>query len=274
MLTDGKLAEIHDFPETEMVFPGVNIRGGVSYFVWKQDHSGDSLVVNYRKDGSRDSTTRPLLEKNVEVFIRHNQAVSILNKVLAKSEETFDNRVLSRNPFGIEANFSQYSLEKNEIQSILLFRSRRGSTKDKEVYISESQIKTNRPYKDRLKVLVSKASPGGDEFPHAIFSSPFLSPANSVSTETYLLVDFVKTKVQGENLIEYMQTKFFRFLVSLIKNTQNISKGSFAFVPVQDLGKKWTDEILYEKYGIDKAEQAFIDTMIRPMSAEEARDDA
>lgn len=274
MLTDGKLAEIHDFPETEMVFPGVNIRGGVSYFVWKQDHSGDSLVVNYRKDGSRDSATRPLLEKNVEVFIRHNQAVSILNKVLAKSEETFDNRVLSRNPFGIEANFSQYSLEKNENQSILLFRSRRGSTKDKEVYISESQIKTNRTYKDRLKVLVSKASPGGDEFPHAIFSSPFLSPENSVSTETYLLVDFVQTKVQGENLIEYMQTKFFRFLVSLIKNTQNISKGSFAFVPVQDLGKKWTDEMLYEKYGIDKAEQAFIDTMIRPTSAEEARDDA
>ena len=66
-----------------------------------------------------------------------------------------------------------------------------------------------------------------------------------------------------------MQTKFFRFMMSLIKNTQNISKGVFAFVPVQDWSKSWTDEELYSKYGITDNEIAFIDSMIRPMEVEE-----
>lgn len=63
-----------------------------------------------------------------------------------------------------------------------------------------------------------------------------------------------------------METRFFRFLVSLIKNTQNISKGCFAFVPVQDLSRRWTDEALYAKYGISAEEIEFINSMIKPMS--------
>jgi site-specific DNA-methyltransferase (adenine-specific) len=62
-----------------------------------------------------------------------------------------------------------------------------------------------------------------------------------------------------------METRFFRFLVSLIKNTQNISKGSFAFVPVQDLSESWTDEKLYKKYKFTKEEIKFIESMIKPM---------
>ena len=124
-------------------------------------------------------------------------------------------------------------------------------------------IKRNLEFKDQIKVLVSKASPGGDEYPHAIFSKPILAPKNSVSTETYLIVDFPGSKKKAKNLITYMDTRFFRFLVSLVKNTQNISKSSFQFVPVQDLSKEWTDEILYEKYGITKDEISFIESMIR-----------
>ena len=89
-----------------------------------------------------------------------------------------------------------------------------------------------------------------------------------MSTETYLIVDFVKTLKEGENLVSYMETRFFRFLVSLIKNTQNISKGSFAFVPVQDFSEPWTDSRLYKKYGITKDEVAFIESMIRPVEVD------
>jgi site-specific DNA-methyltransferase (adenine-specific) len=88
---------------------------------------------------------------------------------------------------------------------------------------------------------------------------------NSVATETYLIVDMPDTVEEAENLISYMRTRFFRFLVSLIKTTQNISKGSFAFVPVQDLTGPWTDAALSEKYGLTHDEIAFIESMIRPM---------
>ena len=150
-----------------------------------------------------------------------------------------------------------------------MYRSERSKNADRKVYISPVHITKNMEWKDQMKVLVSKASPGGDEYPHAIISAPVLAEKNSVCTETYLIVDFVNNIEEGNNLISYMNTRFFRFMMSLIKNTQNISRGVFAFVPVQSWKKPWTDKELYEKYGITDTEIEFIDSMIRPMEGEE-----
>lgn len=263
MLEDGHLAEIHDFAETDLVFPGVNIRGGVCYFRWSKSHTGDTRVVNYRKSGDPITANRPALEPGLDTFVRHNRAMSILKKVRALNEPTFDTRVQSRNPFGIPSNFESYSTTKSPTTPVLLFRSRRGSSADKEVFVSAGQIKSNAEWKDRLKVLVSKASPGGDEFPHAVLGRPFVAPENSVCTETYLIVDFPSSMNEANHLVDYMRTRFYRFLVSLIKNTQNISKGAFAFVPVQDMSRAWTDEDLYTKYNIETDEIDFIESMVR-----------
>ena len=265
MLSDPHLAEIHDFPETDLVFPGVNIRGGVCYFLRSQVHTGDTKVVNYSKKSEPNETTRPMLEDGLTSFVRYNDAISILAKIRARNEETFESRVQSRNPYGLSSNFSNYSIKQTAKANIILYRSRRGESSEKEVFVEEKYITSNLEFKDKIKVLVSKASPGGDEYPHLILGRPFIAPVNSVSTETYLIVDFPKNVTQAKNLISYMETRFFRFLVSLIKNTQNISKGSFAFVPVQDFSTVWTDEKLYEKYGINIEEITFIESMIKPM---------
>ena len=208
---------------------------------------------------------RPLLEGNSTTFIRYNEAISILNKVRSFKEETMDNRVQSRLPFGIPSNFENYELTKSSKANITLFRSDRSKSSQKQVFIESRYITKNIAWKDKKKVLVSKASPGGDEYPHSIISTPLYADVNTVCTETYLIVDFVNNKVEGQNLISYMTTRFFRFMMSLIKNTQNISKGVFAFVPAQDYSKSWTDEELYAKYGLTEEEIAFIESMIRPM---------
>ena len=265
MLSDPLLSEIHDYPETDMVFPGVNIRGGICYFLRSKAHTGNAKVVNYKKNSDPIISHRPLLEEGLVSFVRYNEAISILTKVRSKKEQTYDNRVQSRNPYGIPSDFSEFSSTKSAKNSVTLFRSRRGASTDKEVFVSEKHILNNMSFKDKIKVLVSKASPGGDEYPHSVLGRPFVAPKNSVSTETYLIIDFPKSATEADNLVSYMETRFFRFLVSLIKNTQNISKGSFAFVPVQDLAEPWTDEKLYKKYGISKEEVQFIESMIRPM---------
>ena len=188
--------------------------------------------------------------------------------VKALNEKTMDTRVSSRLPFGIPSNFSEYSETLNSDNSVILYRSERSKSASKKVYINPKYISKNIEWKDRIKVLVSKASPGGDDYPHAIISAPVLAGSNSVCTETYLIVDFVDTEESGNNLISYMNTKFFRFMMSLIKNTQNISKSVFSYVPVQDWSKPWTDEELYTKYHITADEIEFIDSMIRPMGGE------
>ena len=265
MLNDRHLRIIHDFPETSDCFPGINIRGGVCYFLWDRNQKGDCLIYNHKGNIVTSFLERPLLEGNSTTFIRYNEAISILNKVRSFKEETMDNRVQSRLPFGIPSNFENYELTKSSKANITLFRSDRSKSSQKQVFIESRYITKNIAWKDKKKVLVSKASPGGDEYPHSIISTPLYADVNTVCTETYLIVDFVNNKVEGQNLISYMTTRFFRFMMSLIKNTQNISKGVFAFVPVQDYSKSWTDEELYAKYGLTEEEIAFIKSMIRPM---------
>ena len=241
MLNDRHLRIIHDFPETSDCFPGINIRGGVCYFLWDRNQKGDCLIYNHKGNIVISFLERPLLEGNSTTFIRYNEAISILNKVRSFKEETMDNRVQSRLPFGIPSNFENYELTKSSKANITLFRSDRSKSSQKQVFIESRYITKNIAWKDKKKVLVSKASPGGDEYPHSIISTPLYADVNTVCTETYLIVDFVNNKVEGQNLISYMTTRFFRFMMSLIKNTQNISKGVFAFVPVQDYSKSWTD---------------------------------
>ena len=158
MLNDERLEVIHDFPETADCFPGINIRGGVCYFLWSKAHKGDCRIVNHKQNESTEMT-RPLLEKGAETFIRYNAAVSILSKVTALHEETMDNRVSSRLPFGIPSNFSDYSLQPDSKHTITLYRSERSKNADKKVYVAPIHITKNYEWKNSMKVLVSKQVP-------------------------------------------------------------------------------------------------------------------
>ena len=259
MLNDDKLAQIHDFPETADCFPGINIRGGVCYFLWEKAHHGDCEIFNHKNGAVVSQDKRPLLEKNSDVFVRYNEAISILRKVQVKKEDTFDRIVSSRNPFGLPSNFEKFKEKPSPTFDIKLYRF--GDIG----YINIDQIPKNTELVDKYKVIASKASPGGDEYPHQILTRPIISEPGSACTETYLIIKEAQSKKEAENIVSYIQTRFFRFMVSLIKNTQNISRGVYAFVPVQDFSESWTDEKLYAKYGITPEEIAFIDSMIRPM---------
>ena len=265
MLHDDGLSIIHDFPETDMCFPGLNIRGGICYFLWNRAHCGNTQVFNHSTTSDTNVTTRPLLEAGASTFIRYNSAISILSKVKAFNERTYSDIVQSRNPFGIPSNFDHWTTERTSNNDLVLYRSRRGVCSNKLVYVDKEYVQRGAELVDRIKVLVSKASPGGDEYPHAVLSQPLIALPGSVCTETYLIIDILDTEVEARHLISYMQTRFFRFLVSMIKNTQNISKGCFALVPVQDLSQSWSDKKLYMKYAISKDEIAFINSMVRPV---------
>lgn len=259
MLKDKRLAQIHDFPETTDCFPGLNIRGGICYFLWDREHKGDCKVVNYKNGKAISNAVRPLLEPKSDVFVRYNQAIEILRKVKKFNESSFDETVSARKPFGLDSNFTAFKKNKTDKYNILLYRFGDNG------FICEEQVLKNHNWINEIKVLVSKASPGGDSYPHQIISRPIVADKMSCCTETYLVVGMFKSKKIAENVVRYMHTRFFRFMMSLIKNTQNISRGVFAFVPVQDFNEEWTDEKLFKKYSITKAEIEFIDTIIRPM---------
>ena len=135
MLNDKHLRIIHDFPETSDCFPGINIRGGVCYFLWNRDQQGNCMEYNHKGNIISSFWERPLLEGDATTFIRYNEAISILNKVRSFNEETMDKRVQSRLPFGIPSNFENYELIPTNRANITLFRSDRSKSSQKQVFI-------------------------------------------------------------------------------------------------------------------------------------------
>jgi site-specific DNA-methyltransferase (adenine-specific) len=257
MLNDNRIKLLHDFPETSDCFPGINIRGGVCYFLWDREYRGDCTVTNHKSGNIGSSATRALLEQGADIFIRYNEAINILRKVREKKEPSFSAFVSAHKAFGLRT-FVKGAKDVFE-DAVKLYQN--GGIG----YIHKSEVVKNETWINQWKVLVSYASPGDDSYPHLILSKPFISEPNSCSTETYLVVGPFANKEICENVVRYMCTSFVRFLILLIKPSQHVTQKTYSLVPQQDFKEKWTDLILYKKYGLTEDEISFINTLIRPI---------
>ncbi len=131
----------------------------------------------------------------------------------------------------------------------------------------------NADWIDAHKVLLSKAYNGGYTYPHQIINAPVLADTPSCCTETYLVCGPFKKRTEAINLLEYVKTKLFRFMVSIRKVSQDNPSDRFDFVPLLEMNQTWTDEILFKRYHFTKEEVEFIESMIRPINSREEADE-
>lgn len=265
MIGDNRIKEIVDFPSSSSVFPGVEIKGGVNYFLWDKNYRGDCKITTVRENSRNSIANRPLKYKDYEVFFRYNESMSILDKIInVEGNYTgFDSIVSSRRPFGLATNFKNYAKKYSKENNIKIYA-------NKEVgFTSINEVLRNEEWIEKHKIFISRAYGAGEDFPHQIINRPFYGEPLSISTETYLLVGPFETKDQAINVLSYMKTKFFRFLVMLLKSTQDATSKVYKLAPMQDFSRQWTDEELYEKYNLSQDEIDFIESMIRPMDQEE-----
>lgn len=258
MINDKHLRVLVDYQNSNDCFPGVAIKGGVCYFLWNRDDSGDCNVINMVGSQVKSNMYRILKEDGTNTLIRYNEAISILRKVRLSTNGNFSKLVSSRKPFGFASDFRDFQ-ESSFDNSIEIYANKTIG------YINKSQISQNYGWIDKYKVLISEAYGAGEDFPHQIINKPFIVGKSACCTETYLVIGPFSTEEEACNVRSYMTTKLFRFLVLLKKNTQHATSKVYSFVPLQDFSHPWTDTMLYEKYGLSEDEIAFIESMIRPM---------
>lgn len=272
MLHDNHLRVIHDYPEASDCFTGVQIKGGVSYFLWERDNAGDCMVYSHKGSDVYGPVERPLLEKGCDTFIRYNEAVDILHKVMKHSEKSMEDLVSSRMPFGLPNTYKGNKTKQSDTDLSIYVsgndREYRGTT----AFIPKAMVTKGTEYISKHKVYIGKAGSGSDAFPHPILPQPFYGAPNTVCNESYLVIGPFEDETICNNVMSYISTRFFRFLVLLKKNSQNAAKGVYQLVPQQDFTKVWTDDALYEKYGITSGEVEFIESLIRPMVLGDADD--
>jgi len=257
MLKDERIRILHDFHNASECFPGVEIKGGICYFLWNRDNEGLCKVISHSEGKIISELERPLLEKNTNVFIRHNKAISILHKIKSKNEKSFSEIVSSGKPFGLRGFFNDFK-NKSFDNSVKIYANQKVG------YVSPNQILQNKELVNQWKIFVPKAWGMGNLQRDLI--KPFIGEKNTCCTETYLVVGPFNNKKVAENTISYMKTKFFHLFISFKKITQDAWKKAYEFVPMQDFSKSWTDEKLYKKYNLTKEEIDFIESMIRPMN--------
>ena len=256
MLTDDRLRIMHDFVNASDCFTGVEIKGGVCYFLWDRDYHGDCTVFSHSGNKIISTMSRPLLEKNCDTFIRYNDAIQILHKVQALQEKTFDTIVSARKPFGFATDFRNYAKNVDMAHCIKLYA-------QKDIgYISRSQIKKNAEWIDLWKVYIPEAIGSGNMETDIV--KPVLGDPQTACTETYVVVSPTTNKAMAENIISYINTKFFHFLLGLKKITQHTTSKTYSFVPMQDFSQPLTDKILYTKYKLTDDEIDFIESAIGP----------
>jgi site-specific DNA-methyltransferase (adenine-specific) len=261
MLNDRRIRKLIDYPVASEIFPGVEVKGGVCYFLWERDTEGDCEVTTVRGDDVVGPVKRNLGEH--DVFVRDSRALDILHKVLARGEPSITEILSVDKEFGWTSNCDAFH-DKQKSGDVPLYYIRK--TKRSTGWIERSAIDKSKKLIDKWKVMIPQAYGAGEGIPHQILGQPFVAPKPSVCTQTYLFV-YVDTKKAAESVESYVRTRFLRFLVSLRKITQHATRSTYTWVPQQTWDRIWTDKELYKRYGLDKDEISFIESRVRPMEA-------
>mgnify|MGYP000757674500 FL=1 len=255
MLHDKSICKLVDYFDSNDCFPGVDLSGGVCYFLWDRQYSGICDVENVFSN-TKTKLSRPLLEDGCSSFIRFNSAINIYRKVKHLSNGSFEQIVSARKPYGITSAEKIEEYQSQESVRIYAYPTNG--------YIDKKRISQNNGF-EYYKIFIAKAYGERGSFPYLVIGKPFIGEPYTCCSETYLQIGAFKNIETAQNAMSYMKTKFFRFFVLFKKNTQNAAKGVYEFVPMQDFSKPWTDEELYAKYNLTQEEIDFIESMIRPM---------
>jgi site-specific DNA-methyltransferase (adenine-specific) len=262
MLNEHRLARVVDYPQSKDCFPGVKIRGGVSYFLWDRDHSGGCAIQTVRGSVTGPPMTRHL--DAYDVFVRFNEGVSIIEKVRSKGYPTMDGRVSSLVPFGLRAKFRDY-VAKGSPGAIALHVMGR-----KTEWIDASSVTNNEEWISKWKTMLHAAYGEDNDGPYSVIANPLVAAPRSACTETYLVIGAFDTQDEAENLAGFLRTRFARFLIWLRMNTQHVRKELFAFVPELDWTRAWTDQDLIKHFGLTVTEIETIEANIKEMPVPQA----
>lgn len=272
-LDDTRIRVLVDYENAKDVFPTVGIGGGSCYFLWDRDNPGLCNCTYHRNGATIGPQPRVLNE--FDVFVRDPRAVDILHKVRATGEPPVEELVSGDTPFGLATNFSDYVRDLAPKDGQVCLYANVGTTRVRGAMARET-VNKNSHLIDVWKLFVPVAGSGRERERSGVdlvLAPAIVGEPGSVCTQTYLVAGPLKSKAEAESLESYLRTRFARFLVSLRKPAQHVFRGMYRWVPAQMWDRTWKDADLYKKYGITRDEQAFIESLIRPMKPSDGTGD-
>lgn len=265
------ISEMHFYEDTSKVFDDVEIKGGVCYFV-SENSVNETMKFVKHSENKVVSTRRPLFLEGLDIILTDEYQFSILQKVKNNEFSPLTNITKGRNAFGIIGKQSVVDevSEKDFFEGACELRCKANEIR----YITQDKVTKNIELFNRFKIFISKSA-GAPHTDKKVIGEPYIGERKTACTDSLIPIGDFDTLEEAENLQKYIKTKFLRFLVSLVKSSQNTTQIVYRFVPMQDFTIQsdidWTksineiDEQLFDKYDLSDEEREHIKTLIKEM---------
>jgi len=273
---NNKIESIVNMPISSSVFPDVEISGGINYFLYNQNHKGKVRFTEYYDEDNQITNERPLFEEGLDIILSSSFSYNIISKVTKSKFESITSITKGRNAFGILGMDAERVSKTTKNGNLYELRCKYEEIR----YVDKKYITKNADLAENWKVFISKGNGGAglltDNKEVSILGKPYLGGPKSVCTDSLIPIGNFKNKSEAIALSNYIKTKFFRFMIGILKTSQNVLQNVYQFVPLQDFTSKsdidWSksiaeiDKQLYKKYKLTKDEIEFIESMIKPMT--------
>lgn len=267
MCNDKHLKELHDFENAEDCFAGVHIDSGVCYFLLDETYNGETNYTYHSKNGATITHKRTMKTEYSNAVIRDYRLISILDKIKTHNEAKFSSIVSTLSPYKIATDYfnapEKYNnLDRSETKvdgwyHIYGVKGHKGGAKRTDAYVNPKSIGIL-DSANKYKIFFSATYSTNAIIP----PEPILADPNDICTATFLNIGKFDTATERENCNAYMHTNFFRALLYIRRGTIHVTRDVFELIPLQDFNKIWTDEELYEKYGLTQQEIDFINSLM------------
>lgn len=265
---NGRLRTLVHYPDAREVFTGVEIKGGVSYFLHDATYAGHVDFVTVRA-GEQTRESRPLFEPGLDVVLADGRSVGIVRKVVFREGfRALTEITTGRNAFGIIGKPSVVAgLRRPGGEGVLVCRG------GERVAIDPREVQKSREVLGAYKVFISKSA-GAPERDRRVIARPIVAGPGEACTDSFFPIGCFETRGEAERLAKYLETKFVRFLVAALKTSHNVTQIVYRFVPLLNFKDNslidWDKEVdqidakLFAVYGLSPAEIAYIERAVAP----------
>lgn len=262
MLSEHHISHLVDYSNSKDCFTGVDIAGGICYFLWERDSVYPTCEVR-NLIGKETNVAERSLDEFGDMFIRSNEAISIIKKITSKTDKFISSKALPIDAFGFPSK-ARGSSEKSD-DSIKLIHSQGAG------YVSRNEVKKNSDLIDKYKVIIGILVPCNGEVGidpikgYKSITTPRILDPGEIPTFSYLVINCFDTEDEAVNFQRYMLCKLPRFMMRVTYSSMHIARNNFMFVPDLDFNVAWTDEMLYDYFELNDSERDLINKTMRQM---------
>lgn len=272
LLQGRHIKEMVDFFNPTHAFPGTQIAGGVSYFLYDKQYTGNVRFTHSIKTDTEILSTNDRCFNTDAIIPRHAVGEYVINKISQASDNIgYLNNYVYKNLWRLPTNFSDASVVRTSPIELEVI------TPNQIYYIDRGTVENVSI--DCYKVIFTRVVNGSTflrDSKKAILSSIRVIGPGEICNASYMLVGNINKKEYAENIKKYLQTKFTRFLVLQTLFGIGLTSDRFQFVPLQDFANNsnidWSqpisdiDQQLYRKYGLTEEEMNYIEKIMKPMN--------